>query len=290
MKNFKGRVAVITGASSGIGKCLALQLAQRGCHLALVDRDLQGLADTGSLVAQTGVDYSLHEQDVSDREGMVALAATIAQSHGGINMVFNNAGVTLIDRIESVDFDDFEWVMNINFWGVVYGTRAFLPYLRQADEAHIINISSLFGLVALPSQAAYNASKFAVRGFTEALKMELAGTQVGVSSVHPGGIKTSIVRNARIAEKTMAVSKNDYDTFFESTAKTTPEKAAAEILKGIAKKRRRILVGMDAKIMDFVARLFPSSYEKLLGLEKPVLRRAEELARAADKSSAQAST
>ena len=284
MKNFKGRVAVITGASSGIGKCLALQLAQRGCHLALVDRDIQGLEETGGLVGAMGVDYTLHEQNVSDRESMEALAATIAQSHGGVNMVFNNAGVSLIDRIDSVSYDDFEWIMNINFWGVVYGTKAFLPYLKQADEAHITNISSLFGLVALPSQAAYNASKFAVRGFTESLKMELAGTRVGVSSVHPGGIKTSIVRNARVAEKTMDVSKKDYDTFFERTAKTTPEKAAADIIKGIEKKRRRILVGMDAKILDFVARVFPSSYERILGLEKPVLQRAEKRAKAREES------
>ena len=280
MKNFKGRIAVITGASSGIGKCLALQLAQRGCHLALVDRDIQGLMGTGTLVDATGVDYTLHEQDVSDREGMESLASQIVQTHGGVNMLFNNAGVTLIDRIDTVNYDDFEWVMKINFWGVVYGTKAFLPYLKQADEAHIANISSLFGLVALPSQAAYNASKFAVRGFTEALKMELAGTNVGVSSVHPGGIKTSIVRNARIAEKTMDVSKKEYNSFFERTAKTTPEKAAADIIKGLEKKRRRILVGMDAKIMDFIARVFPSSYERILGLEKPVLLRAKKLAEA----------
>ena len=284
MKKFKDRVAVVTGAGSGIGRCLAIQLAERGCILALADRDMEGLTATAEAVSEYGGNYSLHELDVSDREAMEAFADNVASTHGGVHLLFNNAGVTLIDHIDTVDYESFEWIMNINFWGVVYGTKAFLPHLKKSDEAHIANISSLFGLLGLPAQGAYNASKFAVRGFTEALKMELAGTNVGVSSVHPGGIKTSIVRNARIAEKNMAVTKKDYDSFFSSTAKTTPEKAASVILNGVENNKRRILVGWDAKIMDFIVRMFPASYEKIMGLEKPVIAKAKADALAREES------
>ncbi len=270
MKQFKDRVAVVTGAGSGIGRCLAVQLAEKGCHLALADRDVEGLKATAESVAEFGVNCSLHPLDVADREAMEAFAADVIAKHEQVHLLFNNAGVTLIDRIESLEYDDFEWIMNINFWGVVYGTKAFLPHMKKVEEAHITNVSSLFGLQALPSQGAYNASKFAVRGFTEALKMELSATNVGVSSVHPGGIKTSIVRNGRFADASMAGSKEDYDSFFEKAAKTTPEKAAEVILKGVAKNKRRILVGMDAKIMDFIVRVFPGSYEKIMGLEKMI--------------------
>lgn len=275
MKTFKDRVAVVTGAGSGIGRCLAIQLAERGCILALADRDMEGLKATAEAVSECGVNYSLHELDVSDREAMEAFADDVVSTHDGVHLLFNNAGVTLIDHIDTMDYESFEWVMNINFWGVVYGTKAFLPHLKKSDEAHIANISSLFGLQAMPTQGAYNASKFAVRGFTEALKMELVGTNVGVSSVHPGGVKTSIVRNARIAEENMALTKKDYESFFSRAAKTTPEKAASVILRGVEKNQRRILVGWDAKIMDFIVRLFPSSYEKIMGLEKAIVAKTK---------------
>jgi len=275
MKKFKDRIAVVTGAASGIGRCLAVQLAERGCILALADKDMEGLKSTGDSVSDYGVEFSLHELDVSDRGAMAAFADKVVSTHGGVHLLFNNAGVTVIDHIDTMDYTDFEWVMNINFWGVVYGTKAFLPYLKKSDEAHIVNISSLFGLQAMPAQGAYNASKFAVRGFTEALKMELAGTQIGVSSVHPGGIKTSIVQNARIAEDNMATTKKDYDSYFNSVAKTTPDKAASVILQGVEKNRRRILVGWDAKIMDFIVRLFPASYEHIMGLEKTLTAKAK---------------
>jgi len=275
MKKFSDRIAVVTGAASGIGRCLALQLAERGCILALADKNMEGLKATGDAVSEYGGRYSLHELDVSDREAMEAFADNVVSTHGGVHLLFNNAGVTAIDHIDTMDYANFEWVMNINFWGVVYGTKAFLPHLKKSDEAHITNISSLFGLLAVPSQGAYNASKFAVRGFTEALKMELADTQVGVSSVHPGGIKTSIVRNARVAEGSMAVTKKEIGSQFDSLAKTTADKAASVILNGIEKNRRRILVGWDAKILDLIVRLFPASYEYIARLEKPLIAKVQ---------------
>ena len=271
MKDFSGKVAVITGAASGIGQALALELAKRGSVLALADRDMAGLTNTQQLVIDLGATCSLHALDVADRAAVEAFALDVVAQHGGVHLLFNNAGVTLIDSISNLKYDDFEWLMNINFWGVVYGTKAFLPHLRKADEAHIVNISSLFGLLSLPLQGAYNASKYAVRGFTEALKMELAGSSVAVSSVHPGGIKTAIAANARVSQESLAMPKEKLLADFSAVAKTTPEKAAQVIIRGIEKKRRRILVGSDAKFMDWVVRLFPGSYEKFLGLEKSVL-------------------
>jgi butyryl-CoA dehydrogenase len=184
-------------------------------------------------------------------------------------MLFNNAGVSLIDSVENQSFDDFHWLMNINFWGVVYGTHAFLPLLKQSPQAHLVNVSSLFGLLSLPLQSAYNSSKFAVRGFTESLKMEMAGTNVSVHCVHPGGIKTNITNNAKIFTNHVPKSKILAD--FNKQAKTTAEQAADVILLGIVKNKRRILIGNDAKILDRIVRWFPATYEKILGFEKGVL-------------------
>ena len=278
MKKFSGKVAVISGAGSGIGRALAVQLAERGCVLTVADISADGLQETRKLVEAAGAVCSTHIVDVADRATVEEFAAAVVDEHGAVHLLVNNAGVTLVDWAEHVSYDDLEWIMNINFWGVVFGTKSFLPYMRQVDEAHIVNISSLFGLVAMPLQSAYNASKFAVRGFTEALKMELAGSHIGVSCVHPGGIKTGIGRNSRVSEEALSVPKEELIAEFEKAARTTPEKAAAVIIRGIEKNKRRVLIGGDARFVDLVARFFPGSYEKILGIEKKVLAAAKEKA------------
>lgn len=280
MKDFAGKIAVITGAGSGIGRALAMCLAERGCVLALADVNQDGVQQTHAQLTATGAKCSIHHVDVTDREAVAKLADTVVSQHGAVHLLVNNAGVTVVDRAESVSYDDFEWVMNTNFWGVVYGTKSFLPYLRLVDEAHIVNISSLFGLMSMPLQSTYNASKFAVRGFTEALKMELAGSSIAVSCVHPGGVKTDIARNSRIRDSAISVSREKLIAEFDKRAITTPQKAAAKIVRGIEKNKRRIVIGIDAKIADWIIRLFPGSYEKFLRLEKKVRRRARERARA----------
>ena len=272
MKNFDGKVAVITGAGSGIGRALAILLAQKGAILALVDIDRGELLRTQELVNPFNVASSIHEIDVASREAVEGLASAVFDQHGAVHVLINNAGVSLVERVEAMDYEDFAWVMNINFWGVVYGTKSFLPYLRQSDEAHIVNISSLFGLMSVPLQSAYNASKFAVRGFTESLKMELAGSSVGVSCVHPGGIDTDITRNSRIGEGALDMSDDELHSAFEAAAITSPEKAAKTIIRGVEKNRRRILIGADARLADWFVRHFPGTYEKILRLEKDVLR------------------
>lgn len=274
MKNFSGKLSVITGAASGIGRALAIKLAARGSDLALADIDNSGLEVTREKLAGTGVRCTTQVVDVADRKAVDGFARDVASEHGRVNLLINNAGVTLVSTAEGVEYGDFEWIMNINFWGVVYGTKSFLPYLREADEAHIVNVSSLFGLMSVPLQSTYNASKFAVRGFTESLKMELAGTHIGVSSVHPGGVRTAIARSARIGNDVPFVTREKLTTNFDKAARTTSEKAADVIIHGIEKNRRRILVGRDARILDTIVRFLPGSYEKILRLEKDVRRHA----------------
>lgn len=267
MTQLANKTAAITGAASGIGRELAVQLAAKGCKLALADRDAQGLARTRELCAQ--VNCSEHVFDVADRAAMEQFAADAMAAHGEINFIFNNAGVTVVDLVESISYEDFEWLMGINFWGVVYGTKAFLPYLQKADEAHVINVSSMFGLGSMPRQSAYNASKFAVRGFTEALRVEMLDTSVGVTCVHPGGIKTAILQNARLANTGMQ-SDAELSDEFDKVAKTTAAQAAAKILRGVERNKKRVLIGPDARVFDWFVRLFPASYEKWLGIERGV--------------------
>lgn len=274
MKNFSGKLSVITGAASGIGQALAIKLAARGSDLALADIDESGLEVTREKLAGAGVSCTTHVVDVADRQAVDGFSRDVAGEHGRVNLLINNAGVTLVSTAEGVEYADFEWIMNINFWGVVYGTKSFLPYLREADEAHIVNVSSLFGLMSVPLQSTYNASKFAVRGFTESLKMEMAGTHIGVSSVHPGGVRTAIARSARIGNDVPFVTREKLTTNFDKAARTTSEKAADIIIHGIEKNRRRILVGRDARILDKIVRFLPGSYEKILRLEKDVRRHA----------------
>src|SRR5947209_4569245 len=207
MKDFQGRVAAITGAGSGIGRALARNLAGRGTHLALSDVDEVGLAETVALCEGHGVKVTSQRVDVADRAAMFAWADQVVADHGKVNLIFNNAGVALGATIEAMSYEDFSWLMSINFWGVVHGTKAFLPHLKAAGEGHIVNMSSVFGLISVPSQSAYNAAKFGVRGFTDALPMELEVDRCGVSSttVHPGGIKTNIAKNARMDPSVVAL-------------------------------------------------------------------------------------
>jgi short-subunit dehydrogenase len=268
MENFSGRVAAVTGAGSGIGRALARDLARRGAHLALSDVDEAGLAETVSLCEGSAVKVTSQRVDVADRAAVFAWADRVAEEHGKVNLVVNNAGVALAATIDEGSIEDIEWLMSINYWGVVYGTKAFLPHLKAAGEGHIVNMSSVFGLISVPAQSAYNSAKFAVRGFTDALRMELEVADVGVSctTVHPGGIKTNIARNARIdpALQETAGSREEQAKRFDRMAVTSPEKAARQILTAVERNRRRVLVGPDAKVIDFVSRLPAGLYQRVL--------------------------
>jgi butyryl-CoA dehydrogenase len=270
VKHLHGRVAAITGAGSGIGRALARELARRGAHLALSDIDEVGLAETVALCEGAGVKVTSQLLDVADRAAVHAWADAVVEDHGKVNLIFNNAGVALGATVEGMSYDDLEWLMSINFWGVVHGTKAFLPHLKAAGEGHIVNLSSVFGLISIPSQSAYNAAKFGVRGFTDALRMELDIARCGVSSttVHPGGVKTNIVRNARMDASAAAfgASADSAHDDFVRIARTTPDQAARQILGAVERNRRRVLVGPDAKLIDVVSRLPAGLYQRALVL------------------------
>ena len=263
MKKFTGRVAAITGAGSGIGRALAKNLVGRGCHLALSDIDPVGLAETAQQCERAGINVTSDQLDVADRGSVHSWADRVAEAHGSVNLIFNNAGVALVADVADVSYEDFEWLMNINFWGVVHGTKAFLPHLKKSGEGHIVNMSSVFGLISVPSQSAYNAAKFAVRGFTDALRMELEidGSGVSATTIHPGGIKTNIGHNARIAGETSA-SEHGLGASFEKVALTSPQRAAHQILLAVQRNRRRALVGPDAKVIDLLARGPIQAYQR----------------------------
>jgi short-subunit dehydrogenase len=265
MKDFTGRVAAITGAGSGIGRALAKELAGRGCHLALSDVDQDGLAETVARCEGKGVKVTSQPLDVADREAVIAWADRVVEEHGAVNLIFNNAGVAVVATVEGVPYDDFEWLMNINFWGVVHGTKAFLPHLKASGEGHVVNLSSVFGLISVPSLAVYNAAKFAVRGFTDSLRMELEIERAPVSAttIHPGGIKTNIARRARVHGSAGAMGDGVQETF-DRLALTSPEKAAGQILAAVAANRRRALIGPDAKVIDLASRLPAGLYQSLL--------------------------
>ena len=257
MKSFEGRVAAITGAASGIGRALAIDLSGRGCHLALSDIDEVGLAETVALCEGKSVKVTSRRLDVADRLAVFAWADSVVTDHGKVNLIFNNAGVALAANIDAMSYEDFTWLMNINFWGVVHGTQAFLPHLKATGDGHVVNISSVFGLTSIPSQSAYNAAKFAVRGFTDALRIELDVEKCGVSSttVHPGGIRTNIAKNMRSYDE----PAEDVAKQFQRIARTTPKRAAREILAAVKANRRRALIGVDANVIDFLSRL-PGSF------------------------------
>ncbi len=266
MKTLNGRTAVITGAASGIGRSLALALARENTNLALCDIDEAGLTETAKQAAELGVDVFQQVLDVADRKAFFAFRDQVVEHFAGrVHIVVNNAGVSLRATVDDMELDDFEWLMNINFWGVVSGTQAFLPILRSVDEGHIVNISSVFGIIGVPTQAAYCASKFAVRGFTESLRLELLAEEanINVSSVHPGGIKTNIVRNGRVRPMSRFDDSQDLVKQFDRMAQTSPEDAAKTIIQGIKRNTPRILIGNDAKAIDVAQRTLPSLYQKL---------------------------
>jgi short-subunit dehydrogenase len=266
MKTLTDRVAVITGAGSGIGRSLAVNLAAKGCHLAISDLNQEGLQETANLVDNQNVKITTHLVDVADRDQVYQYADEVVKQHGRANILINNAGVALGDSIEDVSYEDFEWIVNINFWGVVYGTKAFLPYLKKEPEGHIVNVSSINGIIPNPYNGPYCATKFAVRGFTETLRQELHDTSVGVTVVHPGGIKTDIVRNARFRKHAQPnMTKEDLVAAYdEKIFKTTADTAARTIISAIENNKQRILIGGDAKFLDWITRLLPVSATRIL--------------------------
>ncbi len=268
MKNAKNKTAVVTGASSGIGKAMALELAGQGCNLAICAKSrMDALQDTARAITGMGVKASVHQVDMGDRTQGEQLAKEAINQHNQVDILVNNAGVGLVAPIEKMEYEDFEWVMQTNFWGMVYGTKVFLPILKARPEAAIANISSAWGFWAFPVQSAYTASKFAIRGFTEALTQEMTGSNVSVSLVMPGGVRTDIAKNSRFKASLGPVKgEQNLIKFFDFVARTPPEQAARVIVKGVLKKKRRILVGPDAHMLDISNRLFPSLYQKVLPL------------------------
>ena len=262
--NLTNKVAVITGAGSGIGRATALALARRGCHLALADINEAGAMETARAAQALGVRATAHRLDVADRDAVRAFPDQVQGSHKQVDLLMNNAGVALGGTFEQVSEADFDWLLEINFHGVVRMTRAFLPLLHRADEARIVNVSSIYGIITPPGQAAYAASKFAVRGFSNVLRHELEGSTVGVSVVHPGGVATSIARNARIPAGAPPDEVERGRKTMEKLLRMPPEQAGEIIVRGIEKRRARILVGSDAKAAAFLERLAPVGYWKLL--------------------------
>ncbi len=264
MSEFAGKVAVITGAGSGIGRALALELARRGARLALSDVGTVGLEETARRARDLGAEVKADHLDVTQREAVLDYADAVAAHFGQVNQIYNNAGIAYHGEFERSEFKDIERIMDVDFWGVVNGTKAFLPHVVASGDGHIVNVSSLFGLLSIPGQSAYNSAKFAVRGFTESLRQEMliAGHPVKVSCVHPGGIKTAIARNAAVPA---GDDQESFAQFFDrKLARTSPEDAARTIVEGVRKGRPRILVGADAKVLDAWVRAVGPSYQRVV--------------------------
>lgn len=264
MKGFSGKVAAVTGAGSGIGRALAVELARSGARLAISDVDADGLGQTEELVASIGAQVRSDRLDVAERAAFLAYADTVNGHFGTVNQIYNIAGIAFLGDIEVSGFKDIEKVMDVDFWGVVNGTKAFLPHLIASGDGHVVNMSSMFGLLGVPGQAAYNSAKFAVRGFTEALRQEMAiaGHPVAVTVVHPGYVKTAIARNAGHAE---GVDMEFGIRSFNKVAITSPESAARIILKAVRKKKARVVVGPDARAIELLVRAFPVGYQRVVG-------------------------
>ena len=262
MRDYAGKLAVITGAGSGIGRALALELAGRGAVLALSDVDQTAAARTAEQCRATGATARSWQLDVADRDAVFAHAQDVVEALGQVHLVVNNAGVALHGLVQELDHQDMRWLMEINLWGVVHGTQAFLPHLIASGDGQLANLSSVFGLIAVPRQAAYNAAKFAVRGFTEALhqEMRLEGLPVAVSCIHPGGVRTAIAQHARVTPST---DKAELERVFTGLARTSPEQAARTIVRGLERDRARILVGPDAWVLAALPRLLGARYARL---------------------------
>jgi short-subunit dehydrogenase len=259
------RTAVITGAGSGIGRAIAQSLATRGCHLALADISEPGLAETERLLGEPSSRVSCHTLDVADRTAAAALPQAVLAQHGRVDLLFNNAGVALAGTFEQVSETDFDWLLEINFGAMVRLTRAFLPYLKASDDARIVNMSSLFGLISPPGQTAYAASKFAVRGFSNALRFELEGSNVGVTVVHPGGVATKIAENARRHASTSNAEATEHLELARRLLTMPPAKAGEIIVQAVERRAPRVVVGARAKMVALLERLAPVSYWKILG-------------------------
>lgn len=264
MRSLHNKIAVITGAGSGIGQALAVELARAGSQLAISDINVDNVAATAQQCAALGAKVKHYRLDCGKRDDIFAHAGEVIKDFGSVNLVINNAGVAVSATVSEITDEDFHWLMNINFWGMVHGTRAFLPYLIASGDGHLVNISSIFGMIGVPKQAAYNSSKFAIRGFTEALRQELIldKAPVQVSCVHPGGIKTNIAKAAR---KGPSDADKDISINFENFARTTASQAANIILRGIKRNKARIFVGMDSKVIDLLQRFLGPGYQNIVG-------------------------
>ncbi len=264
MGSFAGKAAVVTGAGSGIGQALTVELARRGARLAISDVDTEGLAVTEQRLKAIGAPVKADRLDVTDRAAFLAYADDVQTHFGSVNQVYNNAGIAFMGDVEVTTFDDLERVMNVDYWGVVNGTKAFLPHLIASGDGHVVNISSMYGLFAVQGQAAYNSAKFAVRGFTEALRQEMAvaGHPVKVTCVHPGYIKTALVQHATTATD---LDKNALASVFDKVAITSPERTARIVLRAVERDKARVLPGADAKLYDAIVRVTGAAYMRLLG-------------------------
>ncbi|HXB80290.1 MAG TPA: SDR family NAD(P)-dependent oxidoreductase [Bradyrhizobium sp.] len=280
MTAIRGAAAAVTGAASGIGRALAIELAARGCDLALADRDEAGLQTVAAEIAKAhSRKVSVHRVDVGERTGIADFATAAIAAHPSLNILINNAGAALLGNFHEIDQAEMEWLFNINFWGVVHSTRAFLPHLATRPAAHIVNISSIYGIVAPPGQTAYSSAKFAVRGFSESLRHELqvADSPVRLSVVHPGGVLTNIARNMRMGT---GVSDNERRAqaidWFDQFAGTTPKDAALRIIRGVEKNEPRILIGGDARFLDLLQRFRPATYWRVMARRVEKMRKAME--------------
>ncbi|MBT4519074.1 MAG: SDR family NAD(P)-dependent oxidoreductase [Halieaceae bacterium] len=260
MKNLKGRVAVITGAGSGIGRATSIALAERGCAIALVDIDPKGLEESVALVRATGVDASTHLADVADKIRMQCLPEEVIAEHGHVHILINNAGVSIAQKFEDQSIEDIEWIVGINLWGVIYGCKYFLPYLKREDEGHIVNLSSMFGIAAVAGQGSYSATKFAVRGLSEALYAELSSASIGVSSIHPGTIKTRIIQSGRGLSD---AKKADIQRKFNKVG-ISPHRVAKKIVVAIERNQLCVRVSAETYILDWLKRFFPVSFHRFI--------------------------